>query len=105
MLKSNQDGIDMSLSFESMAPTPAQMQRWIYGLATEIRGRALRSTIRNTKIESEHGVIVATPNGLSTAWMAGNRDYHVWYRRVVEKALVELHQAFPLTHVRMTRAK
>ena len=105
VLQANLDGIDMTLSFEGMTPTRAQMQRWIYGLATEIRGRALRSTIRNTKIESENGVIVARPHGLSTAWMAGNRSYHVWYRRVVEKALVELHQAFPLTHVRITRAK
>lgn len=105
VLKSNLDGIDMCLSFEGLAPTSAQMQRWIYGLATEIRGRALRSSIRNTNIEAENGVIVATPNGLSTAWMAGNRNYHVWYRRVVEKALVELHQAFPIAHVRMTRAK
>jgi hypothetical protein len=105
LLKSEFTKVVMTLSFEGSAPSASQMRRWMYGLATEIRGPALRSTVRNTRIESSDHSIDAMPKDLGTTWMAGNRSYLVWYRRVVEKALVELHGAFPLSRVTMSEAE
>ncbi len=105
VLKTDLCGLHMSLSFEASAPTEAQMQRWTYGLATEIRNSKLRSIVRNMKIESVDLTIVVTPENLETKWMAGNRSYLLWYRRVVEEALVELHEAFPLLRVTMVHVE
>lgn len=98
--------LKLALRFAAKAPSAAQMQRWVLGLAAETRSSSLRSSIRNTSVgTSDHAHITLSPKEPVTRWMAGNRSYYRWHRKVVEAALVELHSTFPIESVKVTLDK
>jgi hypothetical protein len=96
--------LKLTISFEGASPTGSQMQCLLKGLAADTRSNSVQTNIWRTNISSESNEIVLEPKTLVTEWMRGNRGYVLWYRRVVERALIELHGAYPVSEVNISRS-
>lgn len=89
----------LRIHFEGSAPSRQEGQTLVLGLAKATRSPFAKRFLRETSVTRDASCLEFQCDSMEHSWHTDNRAYLLWYRQLVEKGAIALHDTYPIQSV------